>query len=140
MSKSLGNCIYLSDDERTVEEKVMQMYTDPTRIHPTDPGHPEGNPVFIYHEAFNPDKKAVEDLKKRYREGRVGDIEVKEKLTKVLNEFLDPIRQKRKGLAAQPGLVDDIIKKGSARARQEATETLNLVKQAMGLDYSSLTH
>jgi tryptophanyl-tRNA synthetase len=140
MSKSLGNCIYLSDDERTVEEKVMQMYTDPTRIHPTDPGHPEGNPVFIYHEAFNPDKKAVEDLKKRYREGRVGDIEVKEKLTKVLNEFLDPIRQKRKGLAAQPGLVDDIIKKGSARARQEAAETLNLVKQAMGLDYSSLTH
>lgn len=135
MSKSLGNCIYLSDDEKTVREKVMDMYTDPTRVHPTDPGHPEGNPVFIYHEAFNPDKEEVEDLKLRYREGRVGDIEVKEKLAKALNEFLEPIRQRRKKFAAQPELVDDIIGKGSERARKEAAETLKLVKQAMGLEY-----
>jgi len=139
MSKSLGNCIYLSDDEKTVREKVMSMYTDPTRIHPTDPGHPEGNPVFIYHEAFNPDKEEVEDLKKRYREGKVGDIEVKEKLAVALNKFLDPIRQRRKEFETQPGLVDDILKRGSERALTEAAETLKLVKQATGLDYLPLT-
>jgi len=135
MSKSLGNCIYLSDDQRTVEQKVMNMYTDPTRIHPTDLGHPEGNPVFIYHEAFNSNNEEVENLKKRYREGKVGDIEVKERLAAALNNFLDPIRQKRKRFAAQPKLVDDILKKGSERARREAVETLKLVKEAMGLNY-----
>jgi len=135
MSKSLGNCIYLSDDEKTVREKVMRMYTDPTRIHPTDPGHPEGNPVFIYHEAFNPNKEEVADLKTRYREGKVGDVEVKEKLATALNEFLDPIRRRRKELVTQPGLVDDILKRGSERARKEAVETLKLVKEAMGLEY-----
>jgi len=135
MSKSLGNCIYLSDDEKTVREKVMAMYTDPSRIHPTDPGHVEGNPVFIYHDAFNPNKEEVEDLKERYREGRVGDIEVKEKLIEVLNQFLDPIRKKRKEFESQPELVDDILKEGSARAREEGAKTLKLTKQAMGLDY-----
>jgi len=111
------------------------MYTDPTRIHPTDPGHPEGNPVFIYHEAFNPNKEEVADLKTRYREGKVGDVEVKEKLATALNEFLDPIRRRRKELVTQPGLVDDILKRGSERARKEAVETLKLVKEAMGLEY-----
>ena len=135
MSKSLGNCIYLSDDEKTVREKVMAMYTDPSRIHPTDPGHVEGNPVFIYHDAFNPNKKEVEDLKKRYREGRVGDVEVKEGLAKVLNEFLDPIRKRRIEFEKRPELVDDILREGSERAREEAAETLKLVKEAMGLDY-----
>jgi tryptophanyl-tRNA synthetase len=135
MSKSLGNCIYLSDDAEAVKEKVMQMYTDPTRIHPTDPGHTENNPVFIYHEAFNPNKEEVEDLKKRYRAGKVGDIEVKEKLVQVLNQFLDPILEKRKGFESQPDLVLDIIKKGGQRARREAAETLKLVKKAMGLNY-----
>jgi len=135
MSKSLGNCIYLSDDEKTVREKVMQMYTDPTRIHSTDPGHVEGNPVFIYHDAFNSNKEEVEDLKKRYREGRVGDIEVKEKLVRALNSFLDPIRQKRREFESQPGLVEKILKEGSQRAQKEAAETLKLVKEAMGLEY-----
>lgn len=135
MSKSLGNCIYLSDDEKTVREKVMNMYTDPTRIHPTDPGHVEGNPVFIYHDAFNPNKEEVEDLKNRYREGRVGDIEVKEKLAEALNEFLDPIRKRRTGLESEPELVEEILKEGSKRARKEAAETLKLVKEAMGLEY-----
>ncbi len=135
MGKSLGNCIFLSDDEKTVREKVMNMYTDPTRIHPTDPGHIEGNPVFIYHDVFNPDKEEVEDLKKRYREGRVGDIEVKEKLAKALNNFLDPIRKRRTGFESKPELVEEILKEGSKRARKEAAETLKLVKEAMGLEY-----
>ena len=135
MSKSLGNSILLSDPPEIVKEKVMKMYTDPTRIHPTDPGHVEGNPVFIYHDAFNPNKEEVEDLKKRYREGQVGDVEVKEKLVGALNNFLDPIRQRRKEFESQPELVNDILKKGSERAREEAQETLKLVKEAMGLNY-----
>ncbi|MDP3998894.1 MAG: tryptophan--tRNA ligase [bacterium] len=133
MSKSVGNCIYLSDDAKTVEEKVMQMYTDPTRIHPTDPGHVEGNPVFIYHDAFNPDKEEVENLKKRYKEGTVGDIEVKQKLIRVLNEFLDPIRKRRAELEKDPQAVEQILKEGTQRARLEAQKTLHLVRQAMGL-------
>lgn len=135
MGKSLGNCIYLSDDEEAVREKVMKMYTDPNRIHSTDPGTVPGNPVFIYHDAFNPQKQEVEDLKERYREGKVGDVEVKEKLAKALNEFLDPIRKKREGFESQPELVNDILKEGSERARKKAAETLKLVKKAMGLSY-----
>lgn len=135
MSKSLDNAILLSDSFEVVKEKVMDMYTDPTRIHPTDPGHVEGNPVFIYHDAFNPNKEEVEELKKRYREGRVGDIEVKEKLATALNNFLDPIRKRRMGFESQPRLVENILKEGSERARKEARETLKLVKEAMGLSY-----
>src|SRR5512140_2486562 len=95
MSKSLGNAIYLSDDAKTVEEKVMGMYTDPKRLRASDPGTVEGNPVFIYHDAFNPDKAEVDDLKSRYRTGQVGDVEVKAKLIKAINTFLDPFREKR---------------------------------------------
>lgn len=135
MSKSLGNCIYLSEPPEAVRQKVMEMYTDPTRIHSTDPGHVEGNPVFVYHDAFNPNKEEVEDLKKRYREGRVGDIEVKEKLAVALNQFLNPIRQRRTEFEAQPELVSGILKEGGERARKEAAETLKLVKEAMGLSY-----
>ncbi len=135
MSKSLGNCIYLSDDEKTVREKVRGMYTDPNRVHPTDPGTVPGNPVFIYHDAFNSNKEEVEDLKERYRAGKVGDVEVKEKLARAVNEFLDPIRQRRTGFEAQPGLVNDIIREGSVRASKEARETLKLVKEKMGLEY-----
>lgn len=133
MSKSLGNCIYLSDDEETVKKKVMNMYTDPTRIHPTDPGHIAGNPVFIYHDAFNENKKEVEDLKKRYLKGQVGDIEVKEKLTIAINKFLAPMRVRRKKYAEQEGLVDKIIGEGTKKARTEAQETLLEAKKAMGL-------
>lgn len=135
MSKSLGNAILLSDPPEVVKEKVMSMYTDPNRVHSTDPGTVPGNPVFIYHDAFNPDKEEIEDLKKRYREGRVGDVEVKEKLAEALNQFLDPIRKRRKEFEAQPELVNDILKKGSEKARREVVETLKLVKEAMGLDY-----
>lgn len=133
MSKSLGNCIYLSDDEKTVTRKVMEMYTDPTRIHPTDPGHVEGNPVFIYHDAFNKNKAEVEDLKKRYKAGKVGDVEVKEKLAKAINEFLDPIRKRRIKYEKGKGLVDKIIKKGNQVAQTEAKKTLREARAAMGL-------
>src|SRR5208282_1136284 len=88
MSKSLGNCIYLGDSPEQVRKRVMSMFTDPTRIHATDPGHVEGNPVFTYHDVFNPDKAEVEDLKERYVKGTVGDVEVKEKLFRALDSFL----------------------------------------------------
>ncbi len=135
MSKSLGNAIFLSDDPKTVEKKVMMMYTDPTRIHPTDPGHVKGNPVFIYHDLFNPDKEEVEDLKRRYRRGRVGDVEVKQKLARALNNFLEPFRERRAQFAAQRDLVRDILVEGSRRARQEAAGTVAEAREAMGLTY-----
>ncbi len=135
MSKSLDNAIYLSDDPQTVERRVMGMYTDPTRLRATDPGHVDGNPVFTYHDAFNPNKDEVADLKQRYRAGKVGDVEVKRKLAKALNEFLAPIRERRAYFAQQSGLLEEIVLQGSRRARQEARETLDLAKQAMGLSY-----
>jgi len=133
MSKSLGNCIYLSDDEKTVREKVMGMYTDPTRIHSTDPGHVKGNPVFIYHDAFNRNKKEVEGLKKRYQEGKVGDVEVKEKLALAINKFLAPIRNRRAKFEKEKGLVEGILGKGNRKACKEAQKTLQEAKKAMGL-------
>ena len=135
MSKSLDNAIFLSDDEETVRRKVMSMYTDPTRIHATDPGHVEGNPVFIYHDYFNVNREEVEDLKERYRAGQVGDVEVKKRLIRALNEFLDPIRERRAHFEKVPGLVDDIIREGSHKARAEAQETVTQAKDAMGLTY-----
>ncbi|HEX2923180.1 MAG TPA: tryptophan--tRNA ligase [Chloroflexota bacterium] len=135
MSKSLGNAIYLSDDAKTVEKKVMTMYTDPTRIHATDPGHVAGNPVFIYHEAFNPDKDEVNDLKKRYRAGKVGDVEVKKKLAKALNEFLEPIRERRAYYEQNPHLLDEIIQSGSEKVRAVAAETIRQAREAMGIYY-----
>ena len=135
MSKSLDNAIFLSDPPEEVEKKVMSMYTDPTRIHPTDPGHVEGNPVFIYHNRFNDDKEEVKELEERYRKGTVGDVEVKRRLIKALNRFLDPIRQRRAEFAKQDGLVEEIIREGTKAARGEAIETLRLARRAMGLDY-----
>lgn len=135
MSKSLSNAIYLSDGPEAVKEKVMQMYTDPTRIHPTDPGHTEGNPVFVYHDAFNSDKKEVEDLKDRYKKGKIGDIEVKEKLAKALNKFLDPIRKRRTQFEQDIGLVERILREGTEKARKEAQKTLSVAKNAMKMDY-----
>src|SRR3972149_1874362 len=132
MGKSLGNAIFLSDDAATVERKVMTMYTDPTRIHATDPGHVKGNPVFVYHDAFNDDKEELEDLKRRYRRGKVGDVDVKKRLAAALNRFLDPIRERRAAFAARHGLVDEIIREGSARARQEGQRTLSEGGGAVG--------
>ncbi|MGI6376829.1 MAG: tryptophan--tRNA ligase [Anaerolineae bacterium] len=133
MSKSLGNAIFLSDDARTVEKKVYSMYTDPNRISADVPGQVEGNPVFIYHDAFNPNKAEVEDLKARYREGKVGDVEVKEKLTRAINAFLDPMRERRAAYEAQSGLVERVIYEGTLRASQEGDATLLAMKRAMGL-------
>jgi tryptophanyl-tRNA synthetase len=132
-SKSLDNVIYLSDDGATVERKVRGMYTDPRRVRADVPGQIEDNPVFIYHDAFNPDRDEVEDLKERYRRGKVGDVEVKEKLTQAINGFLDPIRERRARYAAQPGLVEGILTNGTRRMRQESDETMRLVREAMGM-------
>lgn len=133
MSKSLNNCIYLSDDARTVRRKVMGMYTDPARVHADVPGNVEGNPVFAYLDAFDADKAAVEALKARYRRGGVGDVEVKERLYAALEAFLGPVRERREAFAAQTGFVDDVLMTGTRRAREEASVTLAAAKQAMGL-------
>lgn len=132
MSKSLGNCIYLSDSAEEVKKKVMGMYTDPNRIHGNEPGQVEGNPVFIYHDLFNINKEEVEELKSRYREGNIKDVEVKEKLVIAINNFLEPIRTKRAEFENNPELIDQILLEGTAKARAEAQETLKLVKEAMG--------
>jgi tryptophanyl-tRNA synthetase len=135
MSKSLGNAILLAEEPAELNRKVMSMYTDPTRLRATDPGHVEGNPVFVYHDVFNPDRAEVDELKERYRAGRVGDVEVKRSLIGALEAFLAPIRERRAEYAAQPGLVDEIIVQGSRRARAEARETVRLAREAMGLTY-----
>lgn len=133
MSKSLDNAIYLSDDEATVNRKVSGMYTDPARIRADIPGRVEGNPVFIYHDVFNPNLEEIEDLKSRYRQGRVGDVEVKRKLARALNDFLNPMRERRAQYEATSGLVDDILLDGIRRARATAQETMAMVHDAMGL-------
>jgi len=137
MSKSLNNAIFLSDDPETVEEKVMGMYTDPKRVRADIPGRVKGNPVFIYHDAFNPDEDEVAELKARYRKGKVGDVEVKKKLARAINGFLDPIRERRREVEAQPGLVEDILARGADQMSREAQTTMSLVRSAMDLpDYS----
>jgi tryptophanyl-tRNA synthetase len=133
MSKSLGNAINLSDDAETVRRRVMQMYTDPTRLRPTDPGHIEGNPVFLFHDAFNPDTAMVEELKERYRAGRVGDVEVKQRLAEALNAFLDPIRERRRFFEQQPDDIERMLREGTARAREAARRTMAEVRGAMCL-------
>ena len=137
MGKSLGNAIFLTDTPEDVEKKVMGMYTDPTRIRATDPGHVEGNPVFVYLDAFSPEnlKSQISNLKSRYIKGQVGDIEVKKYLAKVLNNFLDPIRKRRAEYEKHPELVERILKEGTKKARAEAQKTLVEVKRVMKLDY-----
>ena len=135
MSKSYSNTIDLSDDEATVRKKVMKMYTDPKRIRADIPGTVEGNPVFLYHDAFNPDTAEVDDLKARYRLGQVGDVEVKEKLARALNGVLEPMRARRAELRAQPGRIREILFDGSSRARVMAAETLTRVREAVRISY-----
>jgi len=132
MSKSLGNAIMLSDDEKTVKEKVMGMYTDPTRIRPTDPGHIEGNPVFAYLDSFDSSKDKVADLKERYQKGTVGDVEVKEYLARILNEFLNPIRERRQEFSKNANL-DEILEAGRDKVLPIAQETLAQVRKAIGI-------
>lgn len=135
MSKSLDNAIYLKDDEETVTKKVMSMYTDPTRLRATDPGHVEGNPVFMYHDAFNPNTDEVQDLKDRYVKGKVGDVEVKQKLAAALNALLDPIRERRAQYQAKPGIVRDALARGTEHSRQVAQATMAEVRSALRLNY-----
>ena len=136
MSKSVGNAIYLSDDADAVKEKVMNMYTDPKRLRATDPGTVEGNPVFIYHDAFNSSKAEVDDLKERYRAGKVGDVEVKEKLVIAINDFLEPIREKRAYYLSHPLIANDVLARGINRIQAEARATMDLVRERTGLSYS----
>jgi tryptophanyl-tRNA synthetase len=133
MSKSMGNAILLSDDAAMVRKKVQGMYTDPNRIRADIPGNVEGNPVFTYLDQFDPDKALVEELKTRYRAGKVGDVEVKERLAQSLNGFLDPMRERAASYSRESGLVDEIIFQGTMRYREVAAETLRDVKKAMGL-------
>ena len=133
MSKSLNNAIYLADDPDTVEKKVRGMYTDPNRVSADIPGTVEGNPVFIYHDAFNPDKEEVDELKERYREGKVGDVEVKTKLAAAINAFLAPIRARRLEYEKDPSVVDDVLLEGTSRMQDEAAETMALVHDAMSM-------
>jgi len=135
MSKSLGNTIQLSDDAETVTRRVRSMYTDPKRIRADIPGTVEGNPVFVYHDTFNPDAAEVEDLKARYRAGKVGDVEVKTKLAKALNAHLEPIRARRADVLAKPGHVREILHEGSKKARKIAGETMQRVREAVKLKY-----
>ncbi|MEZ4502845.1 MAG: tryptophan--tRNA ligase [Dehalococcoidia bacterium] len=135
MSKSIGNTIDLKDDAEAVTAKVRSMFTDPTRLRATDPGHVEGNPVFMYHDAFNPDVDEVNDLKERYLVGKVGDVEVKQKLAIALNNLLEPIRERRAYYEAHPKLVTEALAEGTAAGKRIAEETMAMVRDAVGLDY-----
>ncbi|MFZ0564745.1 MAG: tryptophan--tRNA ligase [Chlamydiales bacterium] len=133
MSKSAGNAILLSDDSKTVEKKVRGMFTDPNRVHMDVPGTIEGNPLFMFHDAFNADKEEVNLFKERYRKGTIGDLEVKGRLTEVLNQFLDPIRERRKAFEGQKGYVEKVIYEGTLKMREVAKETMREMHSAMGL-------
>ena len=144
MSKSLGNCIYLSDDEKTVQQKIMNMYTDPTHIKVSDPGHLEGNTVFTYLDAFSkeedfaeylPEYKNLDELKEHYTRGGLGDVKIKRFLNSIMQAELAPIRARRKEYEKDIAAVYDILKAGSDRARQVAEATLQDVKDAMKINY-----
>jgi len=132
MSKSLNNTIFLSEEPAAVKKKVMSMYTDPNRVSADIPGTVEGNPVFVYHDAFNPNKEEVEDLKTRYRAGKVGDVEVKEKLAVAINNLLAPMHERRAQFE-ETGLIEEIIYNGTIVAREETQNALFAMKKAMGL-------
>ena len=135
MSKSLGNCIYLSEEPEDIKKKVMSMYTDPTHIHVEDPGHIEGNVVFTYLDIFDPDKEHVQELKDQYQAGGLGDVKIKRYLFEVLNNELKPIRERREEFAKDIPAVYDMLKQGCADANEVANQTLAEVRHAMGLDY-----
>ena len=135
MSKSYGNTIDLSDSAEDVVKKVRQMYTDPKRVRADVPGTVEGNPVFVYHDAFNPNRAEVDDLKARYRAGKVGDVEVKLKLAAAVNAVLEPIRARRQAALDRPGYLRDVLVEGSRRARAVAQQTMERVREAVKLRY-----
>jgi tryptophanyl-tRNA synthetase len=135
MSKSLNNAIFLSDDADTIKRKVMSMYTDPNRLKATDPGTVENNPLWIFHETFNPDQQWVTDAEERYKQGTIGDVECKKRLIEVLVALIEPIRQRRMVYENDPGQVLAILREGTAKANQVANETWQLAKAAMKQDY-----
>jgi tryptophanyl-tRNA synthetase len=143
MSKSLNNGIYLSDDEATVNKKVMSMFTDPNRLTGKEPGNVEGNPVFTYLDAFHPDKTLVADLKERYRAGGadergkplLGDVSVKRELASALNQMLEPIRQRRAEFERDDAYVWDVLSDGTRRGRECAAQVMDSVRAAMKLNY-----
>ena len=135
MSKSYNNTIDLSDDAATVVKKVRQMYTDPKRVRADIPGTVEGNPVFVYHDVFNPNREEVADLKARYEAGKVGDVEVKTKLAAAINARLEPIRERRSAALARPDYLRDVMMEGSRTARITAVETMQRVREAVKLVY-----
>lgn len=136
MSKSLNNGIFLSDSAEEVERKIKGMYTDPKRLRATDPGTVEGNPVFIYHDAFNDNKEEVESLKARYREGKVGDVEVKERLAVAINDLLKPMRKRRLELENDSKRIEKILRDGVDRGREVVSEVMQKVRKAMKIDYT----
>ena len=133
MSKSRGNCIFLHDDPQTITRKVRSMFTDPKRIRADIPGTVEGNPVFAYHDAFNLQHDQVEEMKARYREGKISDTEIKHALTETLNQFLEPIRNRMREIEQDRGLTDSIIVRGCERMRDLASETLQEMRRVMGI-------
>jgi tryptophanyl-tRNA synthetase len=144
MSKSLGNCIYLSDDAKIVSKKVMTMFTDPTHLKVEDPGHTDNNPVFIYLDAFAKDEhfakylpqyQNLDALKAAYQKGGLGDVIVKRFLADVLNDILEPMRARRKAYEADIPGVYKILQEGSIRAEKKAAETLSRVRRALGINY-----
>lgn len=136
MHSSYNNAIYLRDTPEETARKVMSMYTDPTRLHITDPGHVEDNPVFVYHDVFNPDPLEVEDLKARYRAGQVGDVEAKARLVEVLNACLAPLRERRAELISQPRKLMEVLFSGTVKAKFIAQQTMEEVYACMGLLHS----
>ena len=135
MGTSAGNAIFLKDSEETLRAKVRSMFTDPKRLRATDPGTVEGNPVFMYHDAFNPNTDEVDDLKARYRVGKVGDVEVKDRLFNAMNAFLGPIRERRADWEARPDDVRDVLAAGTTETKRRAEPLLEQVRSALGLDY-----
>ncbi|WEV70647.1 tryptophan--tRNA ligase [Lactobacillus sp. ESL0785] len=135
MSKSLGNAIYLADDAKTVQKKVMSMYTDPNHIHVEDPGKIEGNTVFTYLDVFDPNKDKVAELKANYQKGGLGDVKIKRYLNQVLEAELAPIRQRREKFAQDEDAVYEMLQEGSKKANEVANETLREVRAAIGLNY-----
>ena len=137
MSKSQGNALFLGDSADEVRRKVMGMYTDPAHLRASDPGRVEGNPVFTYLDAFDPDRERVQALKDHYRRGGLGDVKVKTDLVDVLDSVLTPIRKRRAEAARDPGAVMALLEAGTQRGREVAAQTMAQARQAMGLDYFS---
>ena len=135
MSKTLGNCIYLSDNSKILAEKIKNMYTDPLHIKVSDPGHIEGNVVFTYLDAFCEDKKIVDDMKEHYQRGGLGDVKVKKFLLEVLENILSPIRQRRADYESNPDEVLKILREGTENACEKASEVLKRLKRAMKINY-----